>query len=66
MRHNTKNSSFCIDMIFALHPNLVMESGVHSSLQENCCHQMVDAKLTLEFIIYFPMNEKSSIVKKQT
>ena len=53
-------------MIFALHPNLVMESGVHSSLQENCCHQMVYAKLTLEFIIYFPMNEKSSIVKKQT
>ena len=33
--HHATNSPSCIDLIFASQPNLVMESGVHSSLHEN-------------------------------
>ena len=29
---NSRNSSPCIDLIFTSQPNLVMKSGVHSSL----------------------------------
>ena len=32
--------------------NLVMESGVHSSLHPNCHHQLVFAKISLK--IYYP------------
>ena len=38
---------------YLLHnPNLVMESGVHSSLHPNCHHQINDAKFNLK--IYYP------------
>ena len=46
--HLTANSSSCIDLIFISHPNLVMESGVNSSLHPNCHHQIVFAKLNLK------------------
>ena len=36
--HIIGNSSSCIDLIFTNQPNLVMESGVHSSLHSNCHH----------------------------
>ena len=39
-------------MIFALQPNLVMVSGVYSSLHENCYHQIIYAKFNLK--IYYP------------
>ena len=32
------SSSSCIDIIFTSEPNLVMESGIHSSLYSNCHH----------------------------
>ena len=32
------NSSSCIDLIFTSQPDLVMESGFHSSLHPNCHH----------------------------
>ena len=32
-------SSSCIDVIFTLQPNLVMNAGVHCSLHSNCHHQ---------------------------
>ena len=48
----TSNSSSCIDLIFTSQPNLVMESGVHSSLHPNCHHQIVFAKINLK--IYYP------------
>ena len=48
----TANSSSCIDLIFTSQPNLVMESGVHSSLHPNCHHQIVFAKINLK--IYYP------------
>ena len=48
----TSNSSSCIDLMFTSQPNLVMESGVHSSLHPNCHHQIVFAKINLK--IYYP------------
>ena len=33
--------SSCIDLTFASQPNLVVESGVQSSLHQNCHHQIV-------------------------
>ena len=39
--HILSNSSSCNDLVFMSQPNLVMESGVHSSLHENCHHQLV-------------------------
>ena len=37
--HILAESFSCIDLIFTPHQNLVMESGVHSSLHLNCHHQ---------------------------
>ena len=52
----TLNSSSCIDLIFTSQRNLVMESGVHSSLHPNCHHQIVFAKINLK-ICYPPLYE---------
>ena len=38
--HVLNNSSSCIDLTFTSQPNLVKESGVHSSLHANCHHQI--------------------------
>ena len=51
-------SSSCIDLIFTLQPNLVMESGIHSSLHSNCHHQIVFAKFNLS-IFYSPPYERT-------
>ena len=50
--HIIGDSSSCIDLIFTSQPNLVMESGVRSSLQPNCHHQITYAKFNLK--IYYP------------
>ena len=55
--HHTRNLSSCIDLIFALQPNLVMKFGVHSSLHENCGHQIIYAKFNLN-IYYSPPYEE--------
>ena len=55
--HHTRNSSSCIDLIFASKPNLVMESCVHSSLHENRHHQIIYAKFNLK-IYYGPPYER--------
>ena len=39
--HNLESSSSRIDLIFTSQPNLVMNSGVHSSLHPNCHHQII-------------------------
>ena len=44
----TRNTSSCIDLIFTSQPNLVIESGTHSSLHENCHHQIIYAKSNLK------------------
>ena len=59
----TSNSSLCIDLIFTSQPNLLMESGVHSSLHPNCHHQIVFAKINLKIIIHHLMYMKFEIMK---
>ena len=51
--HISDTFSSCIDLIFTSHPNLIIESGVHSSLHSNCHHQMIFAKFNLE-VVYLP------------
>ena len=51
--HISNTSSSCIDPIFTSQPNLITDSGVHSSLHPNCHHQIVFAKLNLH-IVYPP------------
>ena len=50
--HILENSSSCIDLIFTSQPNLVMNSGVHSSLLPNYHHQIIHAKFNLN--IFYP------------
>ena len=51
--HILDTSSSCIDPIFTPQPNLMTESGVHSSLHSNCHHQKIFAKFNLE-VVYLP------------
>ena len=50
--HIVGGSSSCIDLIFTTQSNLVMKSGVHSSLQSNCHHHIAFAKFKLK--IHYP------------
>ena len=52
-KHVSNTSSSCIDLTFTSQPNLITDSGVHSSLHPNCHHQIVFAKLNL-YIAYLP------------
>ena len=55
--HIIGDSSSCIDLISTTQPNLVMESGVHSSLHSNCHHHITFAKFNLK-IHYLPPYEQ--------
>ena len=46
--HILQHSSSCIDLIFVNQPNLVIDSGIHSSLHHNCHHQIIFCKLNLK------------------
>ena len=46
------NSSSCIDLLFTSQPNLVIESGLHSSLHGNSHHQLVHAQFNLK--VWYP------------
>ena len=50
--HIINNLSSCIDLLFTSQPNLVMESGVHSSLHSNCHHQIIYSRFNLK--TYYP------------
>ena len=50
--HILTDSSSCIDLLCTSQPNLVMESGVHSSLHQNCHHQIIHAKIN--FKVFYP------------
>ena len=50
--HILHNSTSCIDLIFTNHPNLVNNSGIHSSIHPNCHHQIIYAEIN--FKIFFP------------
>ena len=53
--HILDTSFSCIDLIFTSLPNLIIESGVHSSLHSNCHYQTIFGKFNLE-IVYPPPN----------
>ena len=46
--HILQPSSSCIDLIFVNQPNLVMDSGIHPSLHQDCHHQIIFCKLNLK------------------
>ena len=50
--HILDKSKFCIDLIFTSQPNVITNSGVHSSLHSNCHHQIISAKFDLK--VFFP------------
>ena len=50
--HILPSSTSCIDLIFTNQPNLVINSGVHPSLHQNCHHQIIFAKINLK--VYYP------------
>ena len=59
--HILPNSSLCIDVIFMSQPNMVIESGIHSSLHSSCHHQIVFAKFNLKYVTHHHIQEKSGI-----
>ena len=50
--HILENSSSCIELIFTTQPNMVLESGVHQSLNQSFHHQIIFAKFNLK--VYYP------------
>ena len=50
--HILPSSASRIYLIFANQPNLVIYSGVHPSLHQNCHHQIIFAKINLK--VYYP------------
>ena len=64
--HIIGNSSSCIDLLFCSQLNLVMESGVHPSLDTSCRHQIIYAKFKLKIYYPPPYEEKFDIMKQQT
>ena len=52
------DSKSCIDLIFTDQPNLIIESGVHPSLHEQCHHQIVYGKLSVSNIALPPYTRK--------
>ena len=57
--HILLNSSSCIDLIFTSEPNMVIESGVHSSLHSSYHHQIVFAKFNLK--ICYPLPSSTEV-----
>ena len=47
--HQIQNSATCIDLVFTNQPHLVRQSGVHSHLSSTCHHEIVFAKLKVEY-----------------
>ena len=54
--HILLQSSSCTDLIFIDQTNLVIDSGVHSSLHANCRHQITHYKLKLKITFSFHMS----------
>lgn len=43
----------CIDLILTDHPNIFIESSVHSSLQKVCHHQIIYSKISIDNLVPF-------------
>ena len=63
--HILDSSSTCIDLIFTSQPNLVVESGLHPSLHQNCHHQLFMLSLTYKFFTLHHTAEKFGTIKMQ-
>ena len=46
-KHILDSSSSCIGLLFTSQLNLVIESGIHTSLHQNCNHQLTYSKFNL-------------------
>ena len=46
--HLLQHSSSCIDFIFVNQSNLVIDSGIHPSLHQNCHHRVIFGKINLK------------------
>ena len=46
--HILENTSSYIDVIFTTQPNIIVDSGIHSSLHPKCHHQIICSKLNLK------------------
>ena len=47
-KHILEHSSGCIGLLYVNQPNLVIDSGIHPSLHQNCHHQIIFCKLNLK------------------
>ena len=56
--HLTASSSPCIDLIFTYQSDLVIVSGIHSSLHPDCRHQIVFADFILSICYPSPYVRK--------
>ena len=56
--HILNHTSSCIGLIFTNHPNIVMDSGVDSSLHSKCHHQIIYSKFNLKIECHPPDNHK--------
>ena len=63
--HLMGDSKSCIDLIFSDQPNLVIESGVHQSLHEQCHHQIVFGKLSVSNVSSPLIPAESGIMMRQ-
>ena len=63
--HIIGERSSCIDLIFVYQPDLVVESGVQSSLHHNCHHQIVFARFNLKVVFLPPYERELWHFKKQ-
>ena len=55
--HLLPQTSSCTDLTFTDQPNLIIDSGVHSSFHSNCHHQITHCKINL-YIEYLPPYER--------
>ena len=63
--HILRNSSSCIDLISTDQPNLVINSGIKSSLHENCHHQITYSKFNLQTIYLHLVKDLLGLQKRQ-
>ena len=49
--HLMAKSKSCINLLFTDEPNLIIESGVHPSLHDQCHHQNIYGKLSVSNIV---------------
>ena len=56
--HIIGDSKSCIDLIFTDQPNLIVESGVHPSLHEQCHHLIVYGKLSVSNVALPPYTRR--------